>query len=71
MGGEFVQVRRKVLGAKSSNACVVFMIGMKSENIIVHLLLGRDWSVVGSTLMLCCGEGARQWNLEFTGCHRP
>ena len=72
MGGEFVQMGGEVLGAKSSNACVVFSIGMKGENVVVHLLLGGVWSMVGSTRILFCGEGARRWILGCTGCcHRP
>ncbi len=72
MGREFVQVGREILCAKSSNACVVFRIGMKGEDIFVHFLLGSVWSVIGSTVILFCGEGARRRILEFTGCcHRP
>ncbi len=72
MGGEFVQVGREILGAKSSDACVVFRISMKGENVFVHFLLGGIWSVVGSTFVMLCGKGARRRILDFTGCcHRP
>ena len=57
---------REVLGAKRSNTFVVFRIGMKGENVVVHLLLGGVWGVVGSTRILFCGEGARRRTLGFT-----
>ena len=72
MGGELIQVGRKILSAKGSNACVVFRVSMKSENVFVHFLSGSIWSVVRSTLVLFCGKGARRLTVGLTGCcHRP